>query len=249
MKHLPALPHGPIERIFDDVFCVRGAVKLPVPLPVRMSRSMTILRERGELCLVNAMRLSEAGLRELDALGRVANVIRIGAFHGRDDGFYRERNSAKLFAVAGQRYTRKVGADPSVPNYLEPNGWLDATSALPVEGAKLFVFDCTPPEAALLVEREGGILVTADALQNLAAPDAFVNFLGRRLLKRMHFFKPHGLGPGWLRSAEPRADDVARLLDWPFEHVLPGHGEPVIGGAREKYRPAIEALGTPGPAA
>lgn len=48
MKHYPALPHGPIEQIFDDVFFVRGAVKLPLLMPLRISRSMTVLRASGE---------------------------------------------------------------------------------------------------------------------------------------------------------------------------------------------------------
>ena len=36
------------------------------------------------------------------------------------------------------------------------------------------------------------------------------------------------------------------LLARPFENLLPAHGDPVLGGARERYRPAIEAL-TSGP--
>jgi hypothetical protein len=60
------------------------------------------------------------------------------------------------------------------------------------------------------------------------------------MMKRFGFFKPYNVGPGWLRFASPSADDVRSILQLDFEHVLPGHGDAVIGGAKEKYRPAIE---------
>ncbi len=47
------------------------------------------------------------------------------------------------------------------------------------------------------------------------------------------------LSAGWLQFARPSADEVRAILDLPFEHVLPGHGFPVIGDARAKYTPAI----------
>lgn len=188
------------------------------------------------------MRLTDAGLSELEKLGRVATVIRIGGFHGRDDGFYRERYGAKVFALAGQHYSRKINADPLAQDYLQPDGWLDAATPLPIEGVSLFLFAGTPPEAALLVEREGGILVTGDALQNTAAPDEYANLVGRLLMRTVGAYKPYALGPGWLKAAKPTAEEVARILELSFAHVLPGHGEPVLGDAREKYRPAIEAL-------
>jgi len=238
-----ALPHGPIQEVFRDIFFVRGAVTLPIRLPVRMSRSMTILRDGDELTLVNSIRLSKEGLGRLEALGRIVRVIRIGGFHGRDDGFYRERYGARVLAIEGQAYTREIRSDESNLSFMEPDEWLDSSTPLSIADARLFVFGGTPPEAILVLEREGGILVTADSLQNTAGPDEFVNFLGRQMMKRIGFFKAHGLGPGWLRSAEPPAADVAGILELSFEHVLPGHGEPVIGDAREKYRPAIEAFG------
>ena len=64
---------------------------------------MVIIRNGNELSLINTVRLNEEGLAVLDALGTVKNVIRIGAFHGRDDGFYLERYQAKLWALKGMK--------------------------------------------------------------------------------------------------------------------------------------------------
>ena len=242
MKHPNAESHGPIEQQFDRIWFVRGASRMPMPIPVRITRSMTILKaaDSDELTLVNAMRLSESGLAALDRLGRVTHVVRIGGFHGKDDGFYRERYEASVYAVLGQHYSRSLDGKPPRTPYMEPDHWLTDGAALPVDNATLRVLSsASPPEAVVHVNREGGILITADSLQNTPAPDEYVNLPGRLMMKKMKFFVPYNVGPGWLQFAKPSAEEVRALLDLDFEHVLPGHGYPVIGQAREKYLPAV----------
>jgi hypothetical protein len=41
------------------------------------------------------------GLARLDALGRVANVVKLGSLHGRDDAFYKARYEATFWAAPG----------------------------------------------------------------------------------------------------------------------------------------------------
>ena len=215
---------------------------MPMRMPIKIGRSMTVVRGREGLCVVNSMRLSEEGLQALDGLGQVRSVVRLAGFHGRDDGFYRERYGAKVYAIEGQRYFRgmdpkKGGAEP----FMEPDVWLDEKSPLPIEDAELKIFtSANPPEAVLLIKRHGGILIAGDSLQHSPGPDEFYNFFGKLVAKRFGFFKPHNVGPGWLQFAHPTAADVRSVLDLDFEHVLPAHGDAVIGGAKEKYRPVIE---------
>jgi hypothetical protein len=45
--------------------------------PLRFSRNMTTLRDGERLVLVNCVRLHEAGLASLDALGTVTDPIRL----------------------------------------------------------------------------------------------------------------------------------------------------------------------------
>lgn len=209
-------------------------------LPMRIGRSMTVLRNEGELTLINSMRLSDEGLEDLEALGPVAHVVRLGGFHGRDDAFYRERFGARVHAIVGQKYTR--GMDPKADTpYLEPDIWLDERSPLPFGDAKLKIFSTSnPPEAVCLVERHGGILVTGDSLQHTPKADEYHSLIAKLAMKRMGFFKPYNVGPGWIRFAKPTASDVRSLLELDFEHVLPGHGEPVVGGAKEKFRATLQ---------
>ena len=206
--HLPASPHGRFEKLFDGIWFVRGGVKMPMRMPMRIGRSMT--------------------------------VIRIGGFHGRDDAFYRERYGARVYALEGQVYVRGMDISSS-DTFMEPDEWLNEQSTLPIADAKLKLFpSSTPPEAVCLLQREGGILVAGDSLQHTPKPDEYFSFLAKIMMKRMGFFVPYNVGPGWLQFARPTKTDVRSVLELDFEHVLPGHGAPVIGDAKQKYRTVLE---------
>lgn len=245
LKLLPALAHGRITKLFENIWFVKGAVKMPMLIPMKISRSMTIVKNpsNGAITLINSMRLSETGLAELEKLGKVTNVIRIAGFHGRDDGFYRARYGAKIYAIKGQAYNRKFEKKKIDPEdgYMLPDVWLNEDSGLPLDSASLKVFHSSDPaEAIIVLNRDGGILVTGDSLQHTAEPDEFVNLPARLMMKKMGFFKPHNVGPGWLQFAHPEKTDIRSVLDLKFEYVLPGHGDPVIGLAKSKFRPVIE---------
>jgi hypothetical protein len=124
---------------------------------------------------------------------------------------------------------------------MEPDRWLDEKSPLPVRDAILKLFKTAdPPEGILRLGRDGGILITGDTLQNTPRPDRYVNLPARLMMKKMGFFKSCSVGPGWLQFAKPTLAEVRSILDLDFQHVLPAHGEAVIGGAKEKFRPALE---------
>ncbi|MCA9706239.1 MAG: hypothetical protein KDK70_10360 [Myxococcales bacterium] len=157
----PARPHGPITEVFPDVFFVTGGVRM-APL-LAFSRNMTIVREGERLVLVGSMRLDEAGLAALDELGTVTDVIRLAGFHGIDDPFYKDRYGAKVWVIEGMSYQRGFdAAKTSSAPYFEADAQLRADSALPIEGAELYVFSTRPPEGLLRLPHAGGILVAGD---------------------------------------------------------------------------------------
>ena len=102
----PLLPHGDIQQIFTDVFLVRGQIRIEAEQISEFSRNMIIIRQQDSLTLVNTVRLNDAGLAQLEALGTVQQIVKLGAFHGRDDAFYLDRYSVPLWAPAGMTYTR-----------------------------------------------------------------------------------------------------------------------------------------------
>lgn len=237
--HPPAHPHGDLAEVLPGLFFVTGTVKMTRPMPASFSRAMTVVKDGERLVLVNSVRLDEAGLAVLDALGKVTDVIRLAGNHGSDDPFYRERYGAKVWAVKDSPYM--PGFDAKAEPYFEPDVRFDAASTLPIAGAQVHVFRSRPPEALLLLPAHGGTVVAGDALQNWAGPDEYFSWVGRLMMRLMGFFEPHNVGPGWLAQCKPPPEDLRAVLDLSFENVLPSHGAPVIGGAREKFRPAIEA--------
>ena len=235
-----ALPHGPLREVLPDTFFVTGTVEMPGPVTFRFSRNMIVVREGDRLVLVNTVRLDDAGLAALDALGRVTDIVRLAGFHGMDDPFYADRYGAKVWAVRGQRYTEGWGS--ATETYFAPHQEMDGASALPIEGARLHVFRGSRPEGLLILDRAGGVAIAGDSLQHWAVPDEFFNLPGRLMMRPLGFLKPHNIGPGWVKQSKPPAEDLRAVLSLPFDNVLPSHGAPTIGGAREAYRPAIERV-------
>lgn len=197
----PVEPHGVLEPIIEDAWSLTGSVVFK-PL-VRLPRNMVVLRHEGELALINSVRLDEAGLAALDALGQVAHVVKIG-FHGMDDAFYVERYSAKQWNVAG------------------------AEDGFPFPGVSVFQFtETNRPEAALLVERDGGLLVTCDSVQHWV-PKPFFSPLAKLITGVMGFKKPAQIGPPWRKAQTPPGgslrSDFERLAGLPFTRLIGGHG-------------------------
>ncbi len=239
-----AFPHGKLEPVFDNIWFVQGGWDMPVPLKPRISRSMTIIRNptNGELTLVNSMRLSEAGLKALDKLGEVKHVIRLASLHGADDGFYKDRYKARIYALKGTYYARGLNSDATTAdNYFTADEYFDEHTQLPISDAKVYVLKSPKlREASLLLKRESGILLSGDFFHNNPKPDEFFNRLGKALMHLFRLAKPYNVGVGWFLQMKPKRAEFLSILDIPFEHVLPIHGLPVIGEAKQHYRQVVE---------
>lgn len=224
------------------MFFVTGTMAFPGPVPVLISRNMAVVRDGGSLTLVNSVRLDDAGLAALDALGRVEHVVRLAGFHGSDDPFYKERYGAEVWAVRNQPYATGFSLDPPASaRYFAADHEMEAGGDLPVAG-RLYTFpSCRVGEGILVLDREGGVAIPGDVLQNWVSPDDHFNWLGRWVMRPMGFFRAHAVGPGWLKQCKPNPAELLGILDLPFVHVLPAHGSTVLGDAVAKYRPAIEA--------
>ncbi len=229
--HAPAMPHGAIDEVFDDVFFVTGTMRAEFfGSAWQFSRNMTIVREDGRLSLINAVRLDEPGLAALEALGEVANVVRIGAMHGLDDAFYVERYGATLWAPRGM-------PGPA------PDAELTEDGAAPIADARVFAFRTTKlPEAIVVLERAGGVAVACDALQNWVAPDAMFDDETVKKMTDMGFFTKANCGPAWMHGMQPKKDDFERLERHAFRHALCGHGVPLRDTAGEDFRATFARL-------
>lgn len=223
----PALAHGTLEEVFPDVFFVSGAVETVLQgMDWKFSRNMTVVREGERLIIINSVRLTDEGLAELDRLGRVTDLVRLGSLHGRDDPFYVDRYGAEFWAMPGMEHE----------SGLKSTRTLTLDALLPISDASVFEFRTTKmPEGILRLDRSGGILIACDALQNWLTPDEYFSDSSRKLMQDMNFFTPANLGPVWLQAATPEADDFSRLKELSFKHALCGHGEPLRDTAQDDY--------------
>ena len=228
-----ATPHGPIEPVADDVFWVRGSVGLGPGL--RITRNMAIVRSGDELTLVHSVRLTPEGEAELEKLGTVKNVVKVAYMHGQDDAYYLDRFGATYWALPdGAR-----DQDPEIQQGLRDDN-------LPFDDAKLFEFrDTKEKEAALLVERSDGILITGDSVHNWT-DTAGCSAPAKLVTRLMGFLKrPAQIGPPWRKMMTPKEGtlrpDFERLANLDFAHIVPAHGRPLINTAKQDLRATIEA--------
>jgi len=234
---VPVEPHGPLREVLPGVHLVQGSMRFG---PARFSRNMVAIEQPDGLVLVNSVRLSEEGLAQLDALGPVRHVIRLAGSHGRDDPFYKQRYGCTMWAAEGHRY--HTGLDPDKGTiYFHADEYLTGPEVPPLPGATLRLLPARLLEAVILLPHEGGTLLVGDVLQNWYPGADHFNWFGHLMFRIFGFVGSHRIGKGWIDNADPDLHAVRGLLDVPFENLLPAHGHPVIGGALEAYRPAIEA--------
>lgn len=237
MTYPDVLPHDPPKQIAEDLFVVHGCVKLNAL--VRFSRNMAVVRDQGQLTLINPVRMDDAGLSALEELGEVAHVLRLGPMHGMDDPFYVDRYGANFWSFeGGTTYTT-----PAITHVLSEGG------ALPFSKAKLFAFShVIQPEGAILLERSPGILLTCDAIQSYAEfpHRPHTNWLARRMLPLLGFNRETLIGPLWMKHAVEDRDGIKaefeRLLRLDFDQLLSAHGTFVSKNAHTEVERAFEKM-------
>ena len=107
---------------------------------------------------------------------------------------------------------------------------------MPCDGASLFTFESAAiPEGVLHLDRDGGVLVSCDSLQNWAEPDEYFDEASTKRMTELGFIRPANIGPGWKMAAKPAASDFARLRQLSFQHLLPGHGKPLRDEAHTQF--------------
>lgn len=234
----PAQPHDPIQALTDRLYVVRGAMRMnPV---LRLSRNMAIIRHGDDLTLVDPIRLSAEGESALRDLGAVKHIVRLGAFHGLDDPWYKHRFGAELWCQPGGT----AYSEPSLDQPLEPD------TELPFPEADLFRFNGTrQPEAALLLHDPPGILVTCDAIQHYG-DYTHNNLMARLAMPFIGFPKTTVLGPFWLKMMAPEGGSLRsefdRLLELDFAALIAAHGTYLPSGAKSAVRRAVDkAFGGP----
>ena len=237
MTYPKALPHDPPKQIADDVFVVYGKIKANAV--ISFTRNMTIVRDNGELTLINPVRMNDENLAELEELGEVKHVLRLGAFHGIDDPFYVDRYNTEFWSFeGGETYTQ-----PTISKVLSEG------CELPFSRAKLFSFKhIHQPEGAILLERSPNLLLACDAIQSYSTPPhmLYTNWITRLLMRRLGFTNVTLIGPLWTKAQasdkEGLKAEFERLMQWDFDQLLAAHGTFLSHGAHDEVKQAFKTM-------
>ena len=224
-------PHGNIESVAQDIYMVRGSIQMNAML--RISRNMAIIHDEGQLSLIDPIRLNEEVESELLKLGKIKHIIRLGAFHGLDDCYYVEKFGATMWS------------QPGGETYTEPTIDVPITkdTKFPFPDAKAVLFKKPKqPECVLHIDREGGTLLTCDAIQHYG-DYSFNNRPARLIMPFIGFPKTTIVGPMWLKFMTPEGESLEQefrnLLDLKFERLLSAHGTLLASDAHEGVANAV----------
>lgn len=226
---------GKLEQVFDDIWWAWGTVR--VGPGVSFPRNMALVREAGELVAIHPVMMPDDVQRQIEALGPIKHIVRLGAFHGMDDAAYLEKYGATAWAPEGVELATGARID-RVLKAGEHGPFADGT-----------VFDFTASrsrEMALHVKRHGGVLLTCDSVQNWQ-DIAGVSLLAKLATRRMGFRGRACIGPGWRKRSEPKDGvgfkaDFERLLALDWKHLLTAHGPPMRDTARDELRANVAKL-------
>jgi len=233
-SNTPIYPHGNVEEIAEDIFMLRGSIKMNSLL--RLTRNMGIIRNGDELSLINPVRVSAKVEAQIAKLGQIKHVIRLGCFHGADDPYYVEKFGALMWAQLG-------GTTYTVPKIDKE---LDSVAPLPFDNAEIFEFaGTTQPESALLIKRGTGILFTCDAIQNYG-DYSYNNIVAKILMPFIGFPRTTIIGPIWLKYQTPEDEtlepEFRRLLGLKFDRLLAAHGTLLKTGAHAAVERAVNKV-------
>jgi len=180
------LPHGPIERLSENLWTVQG------DLPgMTLKRVMTIARRKDDkLVIHSAIAMSETQMKELEALGEPAYLVVPNRGHRLDAPRYKRRYpKLRVFAPRGGR--KDIEAKVPVDGTYEDFPADDAVRLEMLHGVK-------DQEGAMIVTSSDGVTVVLnDAVFNMDTKRDVLGYLFTTLL---------GSAPG------PRISRLAKLL-------------------------------------
>lgn len=229
--YAPACPHDPIIEIFSDIYLLRGSIKIGFGLS--MNRNMVIVKQHNELILINAVRLSTQGLYQLDQLGKVKHIIRLGDFHGMDDQFYIDTYQAHFWSQANHVTYKELNPDTIINSSTKP----------PIEDTEFFIFNTVQyPEAALLIKSKK-LLITTDSIQYWT-DWKYMTFLSRIILFMMGFRLRLFIGGPWLKRVTPQGQslqtDFEKLLELDFDALIAAHGTLLKSHAKSQLNSVVQ---------
>jgi len=221
-----------IQAVAAGVWTVEHPMRFPggVHLPSRM----TIIRlPDDDLMLHSPVPIDDALAAELAALGPVAHVVAPSLLHHLFVPQALERYPQALLTAAPGLAEKR--AELPVADVLAdeaPPAWEGVIDQQVIRGAPRL-------NEVVMFHRPSRTLIVSDLVFNVRHPRGWSTALALRMMGT------HGRlrqSRAWHLYTKDRGEvrkSVEKVLSWDFDRVLPGHGEPFEGNAREAMREAL----------
>jgi hypothetical protein len=200
-----------------------------------MGRRMTIARlGEGALLIHSPAALNDRLRGQLDELGEVRFVVPASILHGHlHMGHYRDAYPhAKLYGVPGLARKRPdLRFDGELAEAAEP-AWREDLDQKRFDGYRLGSRVLNEVE---FFHRPSRTLITGDLCFNIGRDWPLKTRLlawGPRMRPRLGPTVAFRLG---IRDREAARTSVRGLLEWDFDRLIPGHGEIVESGAKQRF--------------
>lgn len=221
-----------IVEIFPDVYLLRGSIRIASMM--QMNRNMLIVKQGQDLILINAVRLNDQGLKQLEQLGSVKHVIRLGDFHGLDDQFYLDQYQPEFWSQVGHA---------TYPNLI-PQHVIDKNTVSPIKDSQFFIYASAKyPEAALLLQ-DHQLLITTDSVQYWD-DWKYMSFLSKIILYVMGFRLGLFIGGPWIKKVSTQKNslkvDFEQLLKLDFIHLIAAHGNVLKNTAKTELNKVVSS--------
>lgn len=231
-EYAAATAQDSIVEIFPDVYLLRGSIR--IALMMQMNRNMLIVKQGQDLILINAVRLNDQGLKQLEQLGSVKHVIRLGDFHGLDDQFYLDQYQPEFWSQAGHA---------TYPNLI-PQHVIDKNTVSPIKDSQFFIYASAKyPEAALLLQ-DHQLLITTDSVQYWD-DWKYMSFLSKIILYVMGFRLGLFIGGPWIKKVSTQKNslkvDFEQLLKLDFIHLIAAHGNVLKNTAKTELNKVVSS--------
>lgn len=226
-------PHGPIEELAENLWRVEGDIP---GMPLK--RVMTIARRPGgALVIHNAIALDDAGMKRLDALGDVAEIIVPNGYHRIDAPRFKARYpGARVYAPRGS--AKKVADVVTVDGTYDE---MQKTSDVAFE----HLAGTREGEGVMTVRSKDGVtLVFNDAIFNMPHVPGVQGFVLKNLTKSTGGPRVSRIGKMFLVKDKPAfVGALSSYADTPeLRRVIVSHHEMITTGCGDAIRAAAATV-------
>lgn len=206
-------------------------------LGVDLQRNVTVIRlSSGRLIIHSTAPFSTEDVAAIRALGEPGWIVETLLRH---DTFAKEGREAfpEIPYLAPEGFSTNLGFSTAslIP---EPEEWKGEVSVLAVDGAPEF-------GEIVMLHRASRTLIVADLVFHFSHPDGFWKKTLLTLATVGGKYQPGVTKPfkQAIKDHSAFEKSVHALLEWDFDRIVVGHGDPISSGGKEKLREALKALG------